>query len=142
MKCFETIDYSIVDSIATVTLLWPEKLNAINPPMVDELNRALDHAEEDPEVGVLLLTGDDEVSAERALALGLINRVVDADRLSAEAEACARQLASNDPTAVRLTKRAINRSFEIMGLRQALQKALAIDVEIESSATATTGNRP
>ena len=42
----------------------------------------------------------------------------------------------NDPVAVRLTKKAINRSVEIAGLRQALDEALEVDIEIELSETA------
>lgn len=81
----------------------------------------------------LLLTGDDRVSAERALAIGIVNRVVPERDLLDEAEAAARAIAGNDLQAVRLTKQAINRSLDIMGLRQALQEALEIDLEIETN---------
>jgi enoyl-CoA hydratase len=42
-------------------------------------------------------------------------------------------MATAAPNAVRLTKRAINRCFEAMGLREALASALEIDIDIESS---------
>jgi enoyl-CoA hydratase len=83
----------------------------------------------------LLLTGDDSVSAERALAIGLVNRVVPAERCFEEALEIARQIATNDQLAVVLTKQAINRSAEIMGMRQALLQALEIDVLVEASET-------
>ncbi|MCC7411926.1 MAG: enoyl-CoA hydratase/isomerase family protein [Gammaproteobacteria bacterium] len=83
----------------------------------------------------LLLVGDDRVSAERALALGLVNRVVPAADLEAEAMAVARAIAANDAHAVRLTKLAINRSCEIMGMRAALAQALELDVIIECTDT-------
>jgi len=83
----------------------------------------------------LLLTGDDRISAERALALGLVNRVVPPEALEAEALALARTIAANDRIAVTLTKQAINRGADIMGLRQALQQGLELDVLIEASET-------
>ena len=85
----------------------------------------------------VLLTGDYKVSAERAETLGLVNRVVAAEELAAAALSFAEQLADNDLTAVRLTKQAINRSYQIMGMPQALAEALEFDVTIESTATET-----
>jgi len=84
----------------------------------------------------LLLTGDDRVSAREVEAMGLVNRVVPAAALLDEAVAIAARIASNDTQAVRLTKKAINRSLEIGGMRQALLAALETDVEIETSETA------
>lgn len=83
----------------------------------------------------LLLTGDDRVSAAEAQAMGLVNRVVPAASLLDEALALAMRIAANDAQAVRLTKRAINRSLDIGGMRQALHAALEIDVEIETNET-------
>ena len=83
----------------------------------------------------LLLLGDDAVSAERALALGLVNRVVPAERCLDEALEVARTIAANDALAVALTKQAINRSAEIAGMRQALLQALELDVLVEASET-------
>ena len=51
--------------------------------------------------------------------------------------ACDRtRIAANDAQAVRLTKKAINRSLDIGGMRQAMLAALDIDAEIETSETA------
>lgn len=82
----------------------------------------------------LLLTGDDKVDAMRAASMGLINKVVPADRLVTETDAIAQRIATNNETAVRLTKRAIQRSVEIAGLRDALDQALQLDFEIETAA--------
>ncbi len=84
----------------------------------------------------LLLTGDDRVSAAEAQAIGLVNRVVPAAALLDEAVTLAKRIAANDAQAVRLTKRAINRSLDIGGMRQALLAALEINVEIETHETA------
>jgi enoyl-CoA hydratase len=62
--------------------------------------------------------------------------VVPAAALLDEALALAKRIAANDAQAVRLTKRAVNRSLDIGGMRQALLAALEIDVEIETNETA------
>ena len=70
------------------------------------------------------------VSAERALALGLVNHVVPEDDCLARAMQIAREIAANDRIAVEQTKEAINRSCETMGMRQALLQGLEIAVVI------------
>ncbi len=80
----------------------------------------------------MLLTGEDTVSAERALALGIVSRIVpEGEHLSA-ALAIARHIALIDPDLVRDTKKALNRTYEIQGMRTALAAALDIDHAIES----------
>lgn len=84
----------------------------------------------------IILTGMDRMPAQEALALGLVNRVVPAAELDAASLALARNIAVIDPALVQNTKRAINRQFEIMGLTEALQAALDIDLEIEGEGSA------
>ncbi len=80
----------------------------------------------------ILLTGEDSVSAERALALGIVSRIVpEGEHLSA-ALAIAQHIAVIDPDLVRDTKKALNRTYEIQGMRTALAAALDIDHAIES----------
>ena len=81
----------------------------------------------------LLLTGDDQLSAERAHALGIVNHVVPDGEEMARALVLAQAMANAAPDAVRLTKLAINRTFEAMGLRAALASALELDIVIESA---------
>jgi enoyl-CoA hydratase len=88
----------------------------------------------------LLLSGDDHVSAERALSLGLVNRVVPETELEQAALGLAGEIAANDALAVRLTKKAINDSFQHMGMRAALLEALQLDVEIETTETEESRN--
>ncbi len=52
-----------------------------------------------------------------------------------ETQQTASTIAANDQLAVQLTKQAINRSCEIMGMRQALLQGLELDVLIETTAT-------
>jgi enoyl-CoA hydratase/carnithine racemase len=80
----------------------------------------------------IILTGDDSVNAERALALGIVSRVVPVGEHLSTALRMARQMAVIDPDLVRDTKKALNRSYEIQGMRAALDTALDIDHAIES----------
>jgi enoyl-CoA hydratase len=84
----------------------------------------------------LLLSGDDQVSARDAAAMGLINRVVADGHALDETLEVARRIADNDTLAVKLTKQAINRSLEVAGMRQALLQALELNVILETSETA------
>lgn len=58
-----------------------------------------------------LLTGE-PMTAERAAAVGLVNRVVPADRVWDEAVAVATTIAGNPPLAVRFTKAAVNQQVK------------------------------
>jgi enoyl-CoA hydratase len=81
----------------------------------------------------LLYTGHDRLTAQQALALGLVNRVVPPERLQAEAFVLAEEIATIGSQAIKLTKTAINRTYEIMGLRQALLANLDLDTLIETA---------
>ena len=81
----------------------------------------------------IILTGDDSVSAERALALGIVSRVVPDGEHLATALKIARHIAVIDPDLVRDTKKALNRTYEIQGMRAALDTALDIDHAIEAA---------
>lgn len=84
----------------------------------------------------ILLTGADRIPAKEALAIGLINRIVPAEDVESAAMAMAKHIAVIDPNLVQQTKRAINRQFEIMGLTEALDEALDIDLSIEGEGSA------
>jgi len=79
----------------------------------------------------IILTGEDRIGAERALAMGMINRIVAAEELDATSLRLARHIAEVDPNLVKQSKRAINRALEAQGMLTALEDALAIDLEIE-----------
>lgn len=80
----------------------------------------------------IILTGDDAIDAERALALGIVSRVVPEGEHLRSALRIAQQMAVIDPALMRDSKKALNRSYEIQGLRAALEAALDIDHAIES----------
>lgn len=83
----------------------------------------------------LLYTGD-SVSAEEAERLGIVNRVVPENKLEEETRALAVKVALVPPEVMRLTKLPINRTFEIMGLNEAL------NANIDQSSLLNTANVP
>ena len=54
---YETLLYEVEDNILTITLNRPDKLNAFNHTMRNELVDALDRADADDEVRVIIFTG-------------------------------------------------------------------------------------
>ena len=66
MPKYEQIIADTVGGITTITLNRPDKMNAITPTMLDELNQALEAASANDNVGVLVLTG-----AGRAFSAGV-----------------------------------------------------------------------
>jgi enoyl-CoA hydratase/carnithine racemase len=54
---FETLLYDQADSMATITLNRPERLNAVNATMIRELVAALDQADGDDAVRAVIVTG-------------------------------------------------------------------------------------
>ena len=80
----------------------------------------------------LVLTGFDRLEAHRALEMGLVNKVVEPDRLETETIALARQLAVVDPEVMSLTKRAMNAAWEEAGFKSALHRGLELGGDIET----------
>ena len=54
---YQCINWDLEDNILTLTLNRPEKLNAFNPQMLEELVSALDSANHQDEVRVIIITG-------------------------------------------------------------------------------------
>jgi enoyl-CoA hydratase len=75
----------------------------------------------------LFFTGD-LIAASDALQWGLVNRVVPRDQLDDETVAFAKRVAMVPLDLLTLHKAAVNRFFEIMGLRAAEQSAADLDV--------------
>ncbi len=81
----------------------------------------------------LLFTGEDRISAQEALRIGLVNRVVPAGELGDASLGLADEIAKNEPFVVRATKRAINRVWELSGIREGVAANVELDVMIESA---------
>jgi len=79
----------------------------------------------------ILLSGADRMSAAEALDIGIVNEVVDDNEGLNRGIDLAREVSLMDTDSVRLTKRAINRTYEIMGLERALAMGVDTSVEIE-----------
>jgi enoyl-CoA hydratase len=82
----------------------------------------------------LLLTGDliDAAEAER---IGLVNRVVPAERLAGEVDALADRLARTPPEVMAPTKRMLNRAMDAMGLREAIEMGIDLGAIINAADT-------
>jgi enoyl-CoA hydratase len=72
----------------------------------------------------ILFTGD-MINAERAYEIGLVNRIVDAAEVVAEAIKMAQTIAAKSPLGVSFTKKAVND-----GLNLDLERALSLEAEL------------
>jgi len=81
----------------------------------------------------LLLTGADDITAERAMQMGLVNQVVESGQALPRALALAGAMRSAAAHSVRLTKQVINRSLDIRGLRESLKAGLDTAMLIEAN---------
>jgi len=83
----------------------------------------------------MLLSGEDRMSAEEALLHGIVNEVVSPGEALERAVALAREVSLMDPDSVRMTKQAINQTYEIMGLGKALRMGADSSIKIETLET-------
>ena len=81
----------------------------------------------------MLLTGNDKMDAERAHAIGIVNHVVPPAELIPFGRRMALDIAAAAGPSVFFTKRAMNRTYEIMGMREALRASLDIDVILNAT---------
>jgi enoyl-CoA hydratase/carnithine racemase len=82
----------------------------------------------------LLYTGD-TLDAQEALRLNMVNKVVPHEALEAETYKLARRILKIAPESLRLTKQAINKTFELMGLRHALEYNVEVVTVMETTET-------
>src|ERR1043166_3398075 len=160
---YATIIVEKLDAVARLTLNRPERVNALNRTMLEEIGAALDQAEHDPDVRVVIVRGagsafssgfDLKEQMERPPRgveewrpvlrqdFDTIMRFWHFPRPTiaavrgpclAAALALARHIAAIDPDLVKQTKRAINRAYEAQNMLAALEEALAIDLGIEGA---------
>ena len=81
----------------------------------------------------MLFTGEDRVSAEEALRIGMVNRVVPSEELAEATLALANEIAKNEPFVIQTTKRAVNRAWDVAGFRAAMASNTELDVLIETT---------
>ena len=82
----------------------------------------------------LLFTGD-AIDAGEAERIGLVNRVVAADRLEEAVGELVRKIAPTPLPVLRLTKIALVRAFEAMGLREAVNMNLDLSSMLNAAET-------
>jgi enoyl-CoA hydratase len=82
----------------------------------------------------LLFTGD-TISAEEALRLGLVNRVVPDDQVESAVDELLAKIAPTPLAVLQLTKQALLRAYEAMGLRKAVTANLALSALLNSAGT-------
>jgi enoyl-CoA hydratase len=145
---YSTLLVEQTDAVLKVTVNRPEVLNAQGRIMREEFDEALAIAADDAkfadrtvrwggshvqyaslpwEIGFrkakeYLFTGD-WITAEEALHLGLVNRVVPREKLTEETLALAQRIALQDPFALRLAKASLNLMQDEMGFRTAIHSA-------------------
>jgi enoyl-CoA hydratase len=81
----------------------------------------------------LLTLSGDSVDAARALELGIVTMVVADDELDAESLRIASRLAANPPVAMKLTKLALNRTYERMGFLGAVNENYMISTVLNAT---------
>jgi enoyl-CoA hydratase/carnithine racemase len=86
----------------------------------------------------ILFTGR-AVTAREAEQTGMVNRVVDLDRLQDETMELARQIAQMDAFALRQAKRAVNQTLDIQGFYAAIQSVFDIHHTGHGNAISRTG---
>ena len=85
----------------------------------------------------IILLGLDDISAREAKEMGLINRVVPKGEDLNIALSIAKKLSRIDSSLMAQTKQALNRSYAIMGMEEALEFALETDTQIEGEGMPT-----
>ena len=80
----------------------------------------------------MLLTGNDKFNSEYCLRIGAVNHVVNREELMGKAIEIGAQISQASDQSIELTKKAINKSYELANMNQALNEALEIDLQIES----------
>jgi enoyl-CoA hydratase len=79
-----------------------------------------------PRIAKEMLFLGERMTAERAYAVGMVNRVVPASRLNEETLAIASRIAAMPRMALALTKRAVNQAEDRMGLRDSMDATFAL----------------
>ncbi len=85
----------------------------------------------------LILTGE-TLNADEAYNIGLVNYVVEGEKVAAEAEALAKNLASKGPIALKFCKEAVNKGLELT-LEQGLRLEADLYFLIHTTADRTEG---
>ena len=89
----------------------------------------------------LLFTGD-AITAQQAEQLGMVNKVVPLDELVPATMALAQRIARNDSFALRMAKRAVNKTLDIQGYSDAIDAVFDMHQLGHARAALVTGGIP
>src|SRR5258707_789937 len=134
----QTISYEQVGSVGWLRLNRPERLNAMTVEMWEELAKLGESLGDDASLRCLVVMGEGRafssgIDVEEALAIGLVNRLVEDADLESAATALAERIAGQPPIAVRGSKRAIDRACR-QSLGEGLREAAVGQAECIRSA--------
>ena len=137
------LDKDASDHIAKITLNRPERLNALNDVMIDEIGDAVENVSGDDSMRVLILTGagralgsiskaaemlftGDFLETEEAQHLGFLSELVPQEDLENTTMEMARKIAAGPPVAIRLSKLMLYKGLEF-DLDTAMKMAAAAE---------------
>ena len=89
----------------------------------------------------MLFTGD-AITAQDALQLGMVNKVVPLDELVSATMALAQRIARNDAFALRMAKRAVNQTLDIQGYTNSIDAIFDMHHVGHARAALVTGGYP
>jgi len=89
----------------------------------------------------LLFTGD-SLTAQEALQIGMVNKVVPLDELVPQTMAMAQKIARQDAFALRMAKRAVNQTLDIQGYTNAIDAVFDMHHVCHARAGLVTGDSP
>ena len=123
---YRTLKYSAAGRIARITLNRPARLNAIDDRMPREIRRAVEAANADDQVHVIVLTGD-TVDGTAAEKMGLVYQAVPRKDLDRAVDALAKRMAGVPKNQLMMQKLMINQAYENMGLASTQAMATLFD---------------
>jgi enoyl-CoA hydratase len=141
---FEYIQYKKSDHIATITLNRPRVLNAMNQQMWQEIQYVLEDAQNDPEIKVLIITGEGRAFSTGADLKESRNRTPEAYRhyLERLQEVSRKILRFEKPTIAAVNGYALGSGYELAlacDIRIAAEDAQIGSPEVKVSSSVTGG---
>ena len=134
-----TVEYEIRDRVGHVTFNRPDKLNAIDVEMRNEIWSVMHDVKDNPDVWMAVITGN-MISANRALELGVVNKVVPHDELESATQEYVDTLMNNAPLAMRAIKEVTVRGLN-MRLEDRVRLAGIVNRRLQRTEDAQEGIR-
>ena len=149
---YETLDFDVVQGVATITLNRPDNMNAMSPAMAAELHEAALAIDANSEVRAVIVTGAGKVfcaggdrrtrelmltnrvlTSTEALDWGVVNQVVADEAVLASAQKLAAKLAGGPTQAYGQVKALLDGSFD-----QSLESQMELEARAIAGLVTTT----